>query len=214
MPAGYFLQSCLIRRPQRCGQGQGLPELQLRTQAVLPHVHRLLCLQRSGLSEWLGDKLTPLQHVPPAATVVILCLLIAIFTECTSNVATTTLFLPILASMVSGHRSFLQAVLLPALYPSLARVAGLNLLHGEKPRFPFSPGVELLGPKAFWPLSHLFRVTSLFEYPSGAGWRPHPPPHPIPCSGHSRSDGGKIAPWSVPSPLLLRRVPTAFDDTS
>ncbi|XP_036197922.1 solute carrier family 13 member 2 isoform X1 [Myotis myotis] len=56
----------------------------------------------SGLSEWLGDKLTPLQSVPPPAIVCILCLLVAIFTECTSNVATTTLFLPILASMAKA----------------------------------------------------------------------------------------------------------------
>lgn len=59
------------------------------------------CHQQSGLSEWLGEKLTPLEHIPPPATAFILCLLVAVFTECTSNVATTTLFLPILASMVS-----------------------------------------------------------------------------------------------------------------
>uniref|UniRef100_A0A8C6D1G0 Solute carrier family 13 member 2 n=1 Tax=Moschus moschiferus TaxID=68415 RepID=A0A8C6D1G0_MOSMO len=55
--------------------------------------------EESGLSKWLGDKLTPLESVPPAAIAFIICLLIAIFTECASNVATTTLFLPILASM-------------------------------------------------------------------------------------------------------------------
>ncbi|CAH2219981.1 solute carrier family 13 member 2 [Pelobates cultripes] len=53
----------------------------------------------SGLSLWIGEKLTPLQNLPPAATAFILCLLVATFTEFTSNVATTTLFLPILASM-------------------------------------------------------------------------------------------------------------------
>lgn len=68
--------------------------------------------EKSGLSEWLGDKLTPLQSVPPAATAVILCLLVATFTECTSNVATTTLFLPILASMA-------QAICLHPLYVML-----------------------------------------------------------------------------------------------
>ncbi|KAM5179833.1 solute carrier family 13 member 2-like [Mantella aurantiaca] len=56
----------------------------------------------SGLSSWLGEKLTPLQSIPPAAIALILCLLIATFTECTSNVATTTLFLPILASMAKA----------------------------------------------------------------------------------------------------------------
>ncbi|KAK1874606.1 Solute carrier family 13 member 5 [Dissostichus eleginoides] len=55
--------------------------------------------EESGLSLWLGDQMTPLQSIPPAAISVILCLLVATFTECTSNVATATLFLPILASM-------------------------------------------------------------------------------------------------------------------
>ncbi|GAB5580742.1 solute carrier family 13 member 2 isoform X2 [Prionailurus iriomotensis] len=68
--------------------------------------------EKSGLSEWLGDKLTPLQNVPPPAIAFILCLLIATFTECTSNVATTTLFLPILASMA-------QAICLHPLYVML-----------------------------------------------------------------------------------------------
>uniref|UniRef100_UPI0037E8D879 Na(+)/citrate cotransporter n=1 Tax=Semicossyphus pulcher TaxID=241346 RepID=UPI0037E8D879 len=53
----------------------------------------------SGLSKWIGDQMTPLQHIPPWAIAIILCLLIATFTECTSNVATATLFLPVLASM-------------------------------------------------------------------------------------------------------------------
>ncbi|XP_003797205.1 solute carrier family 13 member 2 [Otolemur garnettii] len=66
----------------------------------------------SGLSKWLGDKLTPLESVPPPAIAVILCFLVATFTECTSNVATTTLFLPILASMA-------QAICLNPLYVML-----------------------------------------------------------------------------------------------
>ncbi|KAM9318914.1 Na(+)/citrate cotransporter [Pholidichthys leucotaenia] len=53
----------------------------------------------SGLSGWMGEQMTPLQSIPPWAIAIILCLLIATFTECTSNVATATLFLPILASM-------------------------------------------------------------------------------------------------------------------
>uniref|UniRef100_A0A3B3BDV9 Solute carrier family 13 member 5b n=1 Tax=Oryzias melastigma TaxID=30732 RepID=A0A3B3BDV9_ORYME len=53
----------------------------------------------SGLSKWMGDQMTPLQNIPPWAIAIILCLIIAIFTECTSNVATATLFLPVLASM-------------------------------------------------------------------------------------------------------------------
>uniref|UniRef100_A0A8C5DW08 Solute carrier family 13 member 5-like n=1 Tax=Gouania willdenowi TaxID=441366 RepID=A0A8C5DW08_GOUWI len=53
----------------------------------------------SGLSKWMGDQMAPLQSIPPWAIAIILCLLIATFTECTSNVATATLFLPVLASM-------------------------------------------------------------------------------------------------------------------
>lgn len=55
--------------------------------------------EKSGLSDWLGKQLTPLQSIPPAAIVLVLCFTVAVFTECTSNAATTTLFLPILASM-------------------------------------------------------------------------------------------------------------------
>uniref|UniRef100_A0A8C6S4B3 Solute carrier family 13 member 5b n=1 Tax=Neogobius melanostomus TaxID=47308 RepID=A0A8C6S4B3_9GOBI len=53
----------------------------------------------SGLSKWMGDQMSPLQTIPPWAIAMVLCLLIATFTECTSNVATATLFLPVLASM-------------------------------------------------------------------------------------------------------------------
>ncbi|KAM9596348.1 Na(+)/citrate cotransporter [Trichechus inunguis] len=55
--------------------------------------------EASGLSEWMGKQMEPLHKVPPAAITLILSLLVAVFTECTSNVATTTLFLPIFASM-------------------------------------------------------------------------------------------------------------------
>ncbi|XP_054431832.1 Na(+)/citrate cotransporter [Pteronotus mesoamericanus] len=55
--------------------------------------------EASGLSSWMGKQMEPLNAVPPAAISLILSSIVATFTECTSNVATTTLFLPILASM-------------------------------------------------------------------------------------------------------------------
>ncbi|XP_064022832.1 solute carrier family 13 member 2 [Pogoniulus pusillus] len=55
--------------------------------------------EESGLSTWLGNQLSPLEKIPAPAIALVMCLLVATFTECTSNVATTTLFLPILASM-------------------------------------------------------------------------------------------------------------------
>ncbi|XP_039742029.1 solute carrier family 13 member 2 [Pteropus medius] len=68
--------------------------------------------EASGLSYWLGSKLTPLQSVSPSTIVFILCITVAAFTECTSNVATASLFLPILASMA-------QAICLHPLYVML-----------------------------------------------------------------------------------------------
>ncbi|XP_052443630.1 solute carrier family 13 member 2-like [Carassius gibelio] len=55
----------------------------------------------SGLSKWLGQSLAPLKSIPPFAISLILCFLVGTFTECSSNTATTTLFLPILASMAT-----------------------------------------------------------------------------------------------------------------
>lgn len=55
--------------------------------------------EESGLSRWLGEQMAPLQSIPPWAVAMLICLLVATFTECASNVATATLFLPILASM-------------------------------------------------------------------------------------------------------------------
>nr|XP_056720856.1 Na(+)/citrate cotransporter [Euleptes europaea] len=55
--------------------------------------------EASGLSKWLGAQMTPLHTIPPWSISIILSLVIAVFTECTSNVATATLFLPVFASL-------------------------------------------------------------------------------------------------------------------
>uniref|UniRef100_A0A8C8D3U9 Solute carrier family 13 member 2 n=1 Tax=Oncorhynchus tshawytscha TaxID=74940 RepID=A0A8C8D3U9_ONCTS len=69
--------------------------------------------ETSGLSQWLGESLAPLQSIPPVAISFLLSLLIATFTECSSNVATTTLFLPILASMAVAIKLHPLYVMLP-----------------------------------------------------------------------------------------------------
>uniref|UniRef100_A0A673ZYK6 Solute carrier family 13 member 2 n=1 Tax=Salmo trutta TaxID=8032 RepID=A0A673ZYK6_SALTR len=69
--------------------------------------------ETSGLSQWLGESLAPLQSIPPVAISLLLSLLIATFTECSSNVATTTLFLPILASMAVAIKLHPLYVMLP-----------------------------------------------------------------------------------------------------
>ncbi|XP_039986376.1 solute carrier family 13 member 2-like isoform X2 [Xiphias gladius] len=69
--------------------------------------------EKSGLSEWLGESLIPLQNIPPFAISILLCLLVAMFTECSSNTATTTLFLPILASMATSIKIHPLYVMFP-----------------------------------------------------------------------------------------------------
>ena len=55
----------------------------------------------SGLSKWVGSQLANLDAIPSYAIVMSVCIMITTFTEFTSNVATATIFLPILASLVS-----------------------------------------------------------------------------------------------------------------
>ncbi|XP_057676943.1 solute carrier family 13 member 2-like [Corythoichthys intestinalis] len=67
----------------------------------------------SGLSTWLGNSLAPLKKIPAFAISLLLSLLVATFTECSSNVATTTLFLPVLASMAISIKLHPLYVMLP-----------------------------------------------------------------------------------------------------
>ncbi|XP_029485790.2 solute carrier family 13 member 2-like [Oncorhynchus nerka] len=69
--------------------------------------------EASGLSQWLGESLAPLQSIPPFGISLLLCLLVGTFTECSSNTATTTLFLPILASMATAIKLHPLYVMLP-----------------------------------------------------------------------------------------------------
>ncbi|XP_070699209.1 solute carrier family 13 member 2 [Pempheris klunzingeri] len=69
--------------------------------------------EESGLSKWLGESLAPLEKIPAYAISLLLCLLVATFTECSSNTATTTLFLPILASMAVAIKIHPLYVMLP-----------------------------------------------------------------------------------------------------
>uniref|UniRef100_A0A8C2ZKV6 Solute carrier family 13 member 2 n=1 Tax=Cyclopterus lumpus TaxID=8103 RepID=A0A8C2ZKV6_CYCLU len=69
--------------------------------------------EESGLSKWLGDSLAPLQQIPPYAISLLLCMLVATFTECSSNTATTNLFLPILASMAIAIKIHPLYVMIP-----------------------------------------------------------------------------------------------------
>lgn len=57
--------------------------------------------QESGLSKWIGNKLSPLGSLPVWLIILISSLLVTSLTEVASNPATITLLLPILSPLVS-----------------------------------------------------------------------------------------------------------------
>ena len=57
-------------------------------------------MQQSGLSDWIGSNLALFKDVPPALIAFTISAMVATMTEFISNVATATLFLPILRKLV------------------------------------------------------------------------------------------------------------------
>ena len=57
--------------------------------------------QQSGLSQWIGSQLRNLKHLSAGGIAFLITVIVTLITEVMSNVATTTLFLPILAELVS-----------------------------------------------------------------------------------------------------------------
>ncbi|XP_045170886.2 Na(+)/citrate cotransporter-like [Mercenaria mercenaria] len=55
--------------------------------------------EKSGLSAWVGEKLTVLDYLSPWVLNLVLCYIVAAMTEVTSNTATCTLMMPILANL-------------------------------------------------------------------------------------------------------------------
>ena len=72
--------------------------MQARQRITLPTI---FVFQESGLSSWIGEQLTPLQALSPVAANFICCSIVCALTQCTSNTATATVFLPILAELVN-----------------------------------------------------------------------------------------------------------------
>ena len=63
----------------------------------------LLSCQVSGLSDWFGEQLATFQHLDPWLINLVICIAVAMATEITSNTATATLLMPIMAELVSGE---------------------------------------------------------------------------------------------------------------
>ncbi|XP_071485526.1 solute carrier family 13 member 2-like [Diadema antillarum] len=70
--------------------------------------------QESGLSAWLGDQFAAFGDLSPPAVAIIISIIVAIFTEVTSNAAAATVFLPIIAEMSSSLHVNPLYLMLPA----------------------------------------------------------------------------------------------------
>ena len=69
--------------------------------------------EQSGLSAWLGGRLTQASSVPPYALVLLLCLATTFLTELTSNTATTNMLLPLLAALAKATDIHPLLILIP-----------------------------------------------------------------------------------------------------
>jgi sodium-dependent dicarboxylate transporter 2/3/5 len=58
--------------------------------------------QETGLAGWIGQSLGIWKYIPPLILVVLTCLLMTFLTELTSNTATTTMMMPVLAATAVG----------------------------------------------------------------------------------------------------------------
>ncbi|SDS24733.1 SLC13 family permease [Gramella sp. MAR_2010_147] len=95
----------------------------------------------SGLAIWIGEQLTNLENLPLFLLILVLIAAVNFLTEITSNLATTAMLLPILASMAIAlelHPYFLMvgatlaascAFMLPVATPPNAVVFGSGYLH-------------------------------------------------------------------------------------
>uniref|UniRef100_F7E3A2 Solute carrier family 13 member 1 n=1 Tax=Ornithorhynchus anatinus TaxID=9258 RepID=F7E3A2_ORNAN len=70
--------------------------------------------EESGLSKWIGDKLTPLGSLPTWLIILISCLLVTSVTEVASNPATITILMPILAPLAEAIHVNPLYILIPS----------------------------------------------------------------------------------------------------
>lgn len=68
----------------------------------------------SGLSETIGDQLSDLSTLPIFVVMLCICLAVTFMTETTSNTATTTLLMPILAAAALGAGMDPKLIMIPA----------------------------------------------------------------------------------------------------
>ncbi|GAA1762972.1 MULTISPECIES: DASS family sodium-coupled anion symporter [Streptomonospora] len=70
--------------------------------------------EESGLSSWIGERVGLLSAVPAWVVVLIVAALVLLLTELTSNTATATIFLPVLAGVAVGMNLDVLLLVVPA----------------------------------------------------------------------------------------------------
>ena len=131
------------------GDGSRVPLLTWRRARTIPWGVLILfggglslarAMERSGLSEWIGSSVAGLGAVPPLVLFGFLALLFVFLTELTSNAATTTMAMPVLAGaaaamgepaipfMIVATMASSMAFMLPVATPPNAIVFGSDYL--------------------------------------------------------------------------------------
>ena len=70
--------------------------------------------QESGLSSWIGNSLGVLSSIPTFVMMLVVCLVVTFLTEVTSNTATASLLLPILAASAMAAKIDPKLIMIPA----------------------------------------------------------------------------------------------------
>jgi len=68
----------------------------------------------SGLAAWIGQNLSLFSHVPLLVMIAIICFMLTFLTEVTSNTATATIFMPILAATALAMHTHPFLLMIPA----------------------------------------------------------------------------------------------------
>ncbi len=89
-------------------------------------------MQESGLAEWLGNALLPLETVPLVLMVLAIVAMVVLVTEFASNVATASAIIPVVASLAAALGIGEQAILI-AMPAALAASWGFILPAGTGP---------------------------------------------------------------------------------
>ena len=105
------------------GKGKGDRLLDMDTALDIPWGMLLLfaggltiakAFQLSGTAEWIGASLSAVSSLHPILLIAAICLSVTFLTEITSNVATTTLLMPILAAAAINASLPIELLMIPA----------------------------------------------------------------------------------------------------